>query len=227
MSDSHDDESSISSVSTFDGAYLDESVCVDEVSEVPLVTKVIEMDSHNFTNVGVRTNTSDHTSIFTVENWIRLGQAVGRNTHITAFQIYAADSNFYDPYYGSYFRDPIRSTKVQDAFCAALARNRSIQVFHTEGLEYSPGQIRIMRPFFSQSAQLTEIRFRGSKMDPGTIDELTEAIKERGGNVKTIRLFEYSSLAWAGSNQIWAIMELAKECTHLTTLNLSHISAAV
>lgn len=32
--------------------------------------------------------------------------------------------------------DPIRSTHVPDAFFTGLARNRSIQVFHTSGLEY-------------------------------------------------------------------------------------------
>lgn len=210
-----DDECSLSTVSTYNGHYYaEEFVRIEDASDVGIITNRILMGVFSLTGVGVQTNnTHNEHPIFTVENWIRLGQAVGQSMRITEFRIYAADSNYYDP---------IRSTLIQDLFCDALAQNRSIQVLHTEGLEYSTGQIRIMRPFFSQSEGLTEIIFRGSDLRPGTIDELTEAIKERGGNAKTIRLIEYSSLSVANINQILAIIELAKECTHLTTLTLTH-----
>ena len=53
---------------------------------------------------------------------------------------------------------------------------------------------------------------------------LTEAITERGENISTIRSFTYES-AEVPRSHISAIVELAKKCTHLTTLNLSCLSS--
>ena len=150
---------------------------------------------------------------FTVEDWIRLGRAVGGNTIIVELRLRFSTDGADD--------DPIRSTDVQNAFCAGLARNRSIQTFQSNNIHYTSEQIgMIMRPFFSRNASLAKIKFDGSELEPVAIDALTEAIKERGENIKTVRSFEYRSGAGSPS-QVYALVDLAKTCSHLTNLTLS------
>ena len=121
--------------------------------------------------------------------------------------------------------DPTLSSEVRDAFCAGLARNRSIQVFQAEGFDFTPRQIQILRPFFSRNANLTEIKFYGPGLDSGAIDKLTGTIKERGRNISTIRLINYISAVRVSRrvshSRISAIVKLAETCTHLTYLNMS------
>jgi len=167
----------------------------------------IEQNSPLITQLNVYDDTP-----FTVEDWIRLGRAVGGNTNIVELRLRFFTDGADD--------DPIRSTEVQNAFCAGLARNRSIQKFQSNNIHYTSEQIGIMRPFFSHNASLTRIKFDGSELEPGAIGVLTEAIKKRGGNVKTIRSFEYRSDA-GSPRQVAAIVDLAKTCSHLTNLTLS------
>ena len=181
MSDDDDDESrSIASVSTYNEAYHGEEY-VQYVSN----WKLIEHLPHR-RNIFVRNRGYDddlEPSSFTREEWIQFGRAIGGNTTITRLVV-AVDARGDD--------NPIRSIDVQDAFCAGLARNRSIEVFLTSGLDYTSGQMEIMRPFFSQSADLTKISFSACQLDSDAIDGLIEAIKDRGENISTIRSFEYS-----------------------------------
>ncbi|EJK72012.1 hypothetical protein THAOC_06497, partial [Thalassiosira oceanica] len=128
----------------------------------------IEQNSPLITQLNVYDDTP-----FTVEDWIRLGRAVGGNTNIVELRLRFFTDGADD--------DPIRSTEVQNAFCAGLARNRSIQKFQSNNIHYTSEQIGIMRPFFSHNASLTRIKFDGSELEPGAIGVLTEAIKKRGG----------------------------------------------
>ena len=150
----------------------------------------------------------------TGEDWIRLGRAVGQNSNVIVLRVYADDEGQEDD------GNPIITTEVQDAFCAGLAQNRSIEVFISNSIDYTSGRIKNMGPFFSHNANLVEIKLNGCTMDPGDIRSLTEAIKERGKNVKTIRSFTYSS-AEVSPSQISALMDLSKTCTHLESLRLT------
>ena len=80
-----------------------------------------------------------------------------------------------------------------------------------------------MRPFFSQNAQLAEIIFEEGSLDVGAIDVLTEAVKEQGEDVKTIQKFDYSGDEVSLSHAT-AIVELAKTCTHLTSLTFAGLT---
>ena len=63
-----------------------------------------------------------------------------------------------------------------------------------------------MRPFFSQNAQLAEIIFDEGSLDVGAIDVLTEAVKERGEDVKTIRSFDYESVTRCQQVTSWQLI---------------------
>ena len=212
--DHEDDESSVSSTSTyysynsysFEDGRDDEMWAIrgsdrsDTLQRVahnsPLVTKLSVLLGEPFNR----------------EELIQLGRAVGGNSNVIVFRVIAGEGDF---------NDPVRSTEVHDAFCAGLAQNRSIQIFHTAGLDYTTGQIQTMSPFFSHNANLTEIKLRYSGLESRDIYLLAEAIKKRGENVKTIRSITYCS-ADASPSHISAIVELAKTCTHLMSLKLSH-----
>ena len=125
MTDDNDDRS-IASVATYKEADHGHA-CVLYVSDADL----IEPNSpHTYRNVIVQNCGDDNIepSSFTREDWIQLGRAIGGNTTITRLVVSVDDPDNGD--------DPIRSTHVPDAFFTGLARNRSIQVFHTSGLEY-------------------------------------------------------------------------------------------
>ena len=79
-----------------------------------------------------------------------------------------------------------------------------------------------MRPFFSQSPHITEIKFVDGALDSDAVDVITEAVKERGDYVKTIRSFSYSR-ATVSHSHIAAFVKLAKACTHMTSLTLSRL----
>ena len=170
----------------------------------------IEQNSPRITRIDVENNDN-----FPVEEWIRLGRAIGGNTNITSLAISANHQ----------VDDPNRS-EVQDAFCAAMAQNRSIRGFRCTGVDFTSGQIQIMRPFFSHNAQLSEISFYQSALDFEAIDKLTEAIRERGQNAKTIRTltFIYGESLAVPQSHISELVMLAKECTRLTNLTLQGLS---
>jgi len=229
MSLGHDDEeSSVSSVSTYDPKARDDGKLIKLTPQVSNILQLIEQNSPDVTNLLVCADDDDddddeeyvEPSPFTREEWIRLGHAVGGNTTITAFRFYACDS-----YYGDV--DPIQSTEVRDAFCEGLARNRSIQQLYSGGLDYTSGQIRIMSPFFVHNAHLIQVSFCDNALKSGDINLLTETIKERGENVKTIRSFDYRcSSVGHSQGQISALVDLAKACTHLTSLGLTNFESA-
>ena len=218
MADDESDESrSIASVSTYNEA--------DHGEEYALFVSdwkhIEQRNAPHYRNVTVANWDDDdfedvEPSSFTREDWIQLGRAIGGNTTITSLVVSVDNQDDGDD-------NPIRSIDVQDAFCTGLARNRSIQVFDTSGLDYTSRQMKIMRPFFSHNPQLVEIIFEDGSLDVGAINVLTEAIMQRGGNVKTIRSFEYSR-ATVSPSHIFAIVELAKTCTHLTSLTLSGLT---
>ena len=174
--DQEDEDSSVSSVSTYDSlAQLLPPLMKagDRINfnwDISHDLQRIEQNSPDGTSLMVKKMPDDQE--VTEEGWVRLGQAIGRNTNITKF--------FINMEYGE-IDGPHRSTEIQDAFCAGLAQNRSIQMFHSTGLEYTSGQIQIMSPFFSQNAHLTKIDFSDSALDSEAIDALTEAIKENEG----------------------------------------------
>ena len=208
-----DESSSIASVSTYNEADHGE-VDLLYVSDWNLI------DSRNviFQNYADDDDFGDvEPSSFARGDWIQLGRAIGRNTTITRLVV-SVDDRGED--------NPIRSIDVRDDFCSGLARNRSIQVFQTSSFEHTSGQIRTMRPFFSHNAHLAEIIFDDGSMDVGAIDMLTEAVKERGENVKTIRSFQYSG-ATVSPSHISALVELAKTCTHLTSLTFSRLTGGL
>ncbi|EJK69783.1 hypothetical protein THAOC_08922, partial [Thalassiosira oceanica] len=225
MTDDANDEdgNSISSVSTV--STYDEGDHGDEGTHYVSDWRLIEQNSPQLTNLVVL-NWDDFRDdvplalIYSRDDWINLGRAIGENTTITRL-IFVADSE-------TGTGDPIRSTEVRDAFYAELAKNRSVQVFSTSGLEYTSGQIQTMRHFFTHSAHLAEICFHGSAygsaLEPSAIAVLIEAIKERGENIKTIRSFTYS-LAAESPSQVGAMVDLARSCTHLTHLTLSRFSS--
>lgn len=204
ISDQEDDESYVSSTSTHTSffsvdSYGDEMFDYFDGSNDSLMMR-IENNDFRLTQLSVYNSGKD---------WARLGRAVGQNYQIEVFRVFAGDDG----------EGIVRSTEVVDAFCAGLAQNRSITVFHSEGLEFTSGQIQIMRPFFSQNARLTEIKLKCSELECGDIRFLTEAIKERGKHAMTIRSFSYSDVA--SPSHISAILDLAKACTHLKSLRLS------
>ncbi|EJK60624.1 hypothetical protein THAOC_18984 [Thalassiosira oceanica] len=215
MSLAHEDEdSSVSSATSYDSTTYDNEKCTDYSSDQPRFLQLIERNSPLVTNLFVWLY-STYDQLFTGDDWIRLGQALGQNTTINVIQILVGN----DP------DDPIRSTEVRDAFCAGFSRNRSIRVFQAEGFDFTSRQIQILRPFFSHNAHLTEIKFYSPGLDSGAIDKLTDAIKERGRNIGTIRLINYISAESVSRRvshgRISAIVELAETCTHLTYLKMS------
>jgi len=118
MTDDNDDESrSIASVSTYNEAYHGEEH-VQYVSN----WKLIEQNTPHRRNIFVGNYGYDddfEPSSFTREEWIQFGRAIGGNTTITRLVV-VVDARGDD--------NPIRSIDVQDAFCAGLARNRSIHL---------------------------------------------------------------------------------------------------
>jgi len=201
MADDDDDESrSIASVSTYDEPDHGEEGLL-HVSE----WNRIEQSDRNLFIRNWEDYGDDDDEDAEPSDWIQLGRAIGGNTTITRLAVCADRLPGAD--------DPIRLTEVRDDFYTGLARNRSIQVFNTSGLDYTSRQMEIMRPFFSHNPQLAEIEFDDGSLSVGAIEMLTEAVKQRGENVKTIRSFEYSR-ATVSLCHATAIVELAKTCTH-------------
>ena len=204
-----DDESYISSASTYN------SFTIDPHGHFEMCDHFDDGDGERSCNMieAVEDNSPEvyQLSVYNSgKDWARLGRAVGQHEYIKVFRVFAGEGG------GD---GPVRTTEVVDAFCAGLAQNRTIQVFHSEDLEFTSGQIQIMRPFFSQNAELTEIKLKCNELECGDIRVLAEAVKERGGNTRTIRSFSYSSDV-ASASHIAALLDLAKACTHLTSLSL-------
>ena len=86
-----DEESSVSSVSTYDSTTHDDEKCIDYSSDQPSILQLIEQNSPRVTNLLVWLDRT-HDQFFTGEDWIRLGQALGRNTSITKIQIFVGNN---------------------------------------------------------------------------------------------------------------------------------------
>ena len=147
--------------------------------------------------------------VLPVEEWLQLGNNIGRNTHLEGFLV-CPDAVTEE--------DDIASTENLELFIGSIANNRSLKHLIIEEYDFSRARLEVIHPFIIENDNLEELELLDCGFGQHDLQMLAAAFSQRR-NPTSIK-----HLGIAGSNMddesVPIIVEICGYCPRLQRLDL-------